>query len=106
MQENGGNLNFIACLALHQQRRDTAIGLTHVTTAQRGLIWYYNLKRRELFTKASQVSFRYGAMQQIDSRMAEIMREAQAAPLERKRELLAEALSLKKQAQRIKKVND
>lgn len=98
------NLNFIGALCLYQQRRDSAIGLTHVTKAQKGLLWLYNLKHQELFVKASQVSFKYGAMQQIDKRMTDIMTEAESATLERKRELLTEALKLKKQAQRINKV--
>lgn len=102
MLEN--DVNFIGALALYQQRRDSAIGLTHVTKVQKGLLWYYNIKRQELFVKASQVSFKYGAMQQIDRRMADIMTEAENAPLERKRELLTEALKLKKQAQRINKI--
>ena len=104
MPESGGNLNFIACLALHQNRRDSAIGLTHVTKAQNGLLWYYNVKKQDLFVKASTASFKHGAMQQIDKRMSEIMIEAESATLERKRELLTEALKLKKQAQRVIKV--
>ena len=104
MLENDGNLNFIACLALHQNRRDSAIDLTHVTKAQKGLLWYYNVKKQDLFVKASTASFKHGAMQQIDKRMSEIMIEAKSATLERKRELLTEALKLKKQAQRVIKV--
>jgi hypothetical protein len=97
-------LNFIGALALHQHRRDSALGLSHVTTKTRGLLWYYNLKQRELVTRVSKVAFVHGAMQQIDQRMAQIMTEAQTAPIERKRELLKEAIDLKKQAQRIKKL--
>lgn len=93
-------LNFIGALALHQNRRDTALGLSHVTTRQRGLIWYYNVKQRELLTSVAKASFKLGTIQQIDRRMAEIMAEARDASLERKRELLKEAIGLKKQAQR------
>lgn len=97
-------LNFVGALALYQHKRDAALGLNHVTSRVRGLLWYYNLKQRELITQVSKVAFVHGAMQQIDQRMAQIMDEAETAPIERKRELLQEAIKLKKQAQRIKKI--
>lgn len=97
-------LNFVGALALHQHRRDCALGLNHVTGKARGLLWYYNLKQRELITQVSKVAFVHGAMQQIDQRMAQIMSEAETASVERKRELLQEAIKLKKQAQRIKRI--
>lgn len=97
-------LNFVGALALYQHRRDRALGLSHVTAKTRGLLWYYNAKQRELIKQVSRVAFTHGAMQQIDQRMAQIMAEAQIAPIERKRELLKEAIELKKQAQRMKKV--
>ncbi len=95
--------NLIGALALHQHRRDYAIGLTHITTRTRGLLWYYNIKQREVLSQVAKVSFKLGAISQIDKRMAEIMTEAQDAPLERKRELLKEATQLKKRAQRLRK---
>lgn len=97
-------INLTACLALYQHRRDSAIGLTHVTTKTRGLLWYYNIKQRELLTQVAKASFKVGAIGQIDNRMAEIMAEAQAAPIERKRELLKEAIKLQKQAKRLRKI--
>lgn len=97
------NVNLVATLALYQHRRDSAIGLAHITAKQRGLLWYYNTQRRKLTEKSVRAAFVQGVMQEIDKRMAEIMQEAQDAPLERKRELLQEALSLKKQANRIRK---
>lgn len=97
-------LNFIGALALYQHRRDCVLGLSHATTRTRGLLWYYNAKQRELIKQVGRVAFTHGAMQQIDQRMAQIMAEAQTAPIERKRELLKEAIELKKQAQRMKKV--
>lgn len=97
-------LNFIACLALHQNRRDTALGLTHVTTRQRGLLWFYNVKQKELLQSVARVSFKLGAIQQIDKLMAKIMTEARDAPIERKRELLKEAVELQKQAKKLRKV--
>lgn len=97
-------INLTACLALHQHRRDCAIGLSHVTGRVRGLLWYYNLKQRELLTQVAKASFKVGAIQQIDKRMAEIMAEAQEAPIERKRELLKEAVELQKQAKRLRKI--
>jgi hypothetical protein len=97
-------LNFIGALALHQHKRDCAIGLTHVTTRTRGLLWYYNVKQRELLTQVAKASFKVGAIQQIEKRMAEIMTEAHGAPIERKRQLLKEAVKLQKQAKRLKKI--
>lgn len=99
-----GTLNFIGALALHQNRRDKALVLNHITTRQRGLIWYYNIKQRELLATVAKTSFKLGAIQQIDKRMAEIITEAQNVPIERQRELLKEAIELKKRAQRIKKI--
>lgn len=98
------SINLTACLALHQHRRDCAIGLSHVTGRVRGLLWFYNLKQRELLTQMAKASFRVGAIGQIDKRMAEIMTEAQDAPIERKRELLKEAVELQKQAKRLRKI--
>lgn len=42
------NIDLIGMLALYQNRRDTAIGLTHITAKQRGLLWYRNVKEQEL----------------------------------------------------------
>lgn len=97
-------LNFVACLALHQHRRDCAIGLTHVTATTRSLLWHYNVKQRELLTQVARASFKVGAIQQIDKRMAEIMAEAQEAPIDRKRELLKEAAQLHEQAKKLRKI--
>lgn len=97
-------INLTACLALYQHRRDCAIGLSHVTGRVRGLLWYYNLKQRELLTRVAKASFKVGAIGQIDKRMAEIMTEAQEAPIERKRELLKEAVELQKQAKRLREI--
>lgn len=84
------NLNFIGALALHQHRRDTAIGLTHITTRQKGLIWYYNLLLSQHLKNAAV----YGALQTIQKRMSEIMQEAQTSDLDRQRQLLVEAMNL------------
>lgn len=43
---NSQKLNFVGALLLLQKRRDDALGLRHVTTVQRGWIWYYNLLQR------------------------------------------------------------
>lgn len=103
MVESVDSLNFVGALALHQHKRDMALGLSHVTTRTRGLIWYYNIKQRELVTNVAKASFKLGAIHQIDKRMAEIMTEAQDAPIERKRELLKEAIKLQKQAKKLRK---
>ncbi len=46
--------NFIGALALHQYKRDMALGLNHITTMTRGLLWYYNIKQRELSVRFAQ----------------------------------------------------
>jgi hypothetical protein len=102
--ENVDSLNLVAALALHQHKRDVAIGLNHITSRVRGLLWFYNLRQRELLGKVAKASFRLGAIRQIDKRMAQIMTEAQNAPLERKRELLKEAVELQKQAKKLRKL--
>lgn len=93
------NLNFIGALLLHARRRDTAIGLTHLTSRQRGLLWYYRTKRDELARNFTQAAITKGLIDGIDKRMAEIMQEEKTATTERKRELLTEALKLKAQAE-------
>jgi hypothetical protein len=40
-------INFVGALLLYQRKRDSALGLVHVTSAQRGLLWYYNLLNRQ-----------------------------------------------------------
>lgn len=95
------NVNFIGALALYQHRRDTAIGLLHVTTRQRGLLWYYRVLQQKLIARVTKATEAKVVMDLIDNRMTQIMTEAQDAPLERKKELLKEALKLKKQAQRV-----
>lgn len=97
-------LNFVGALLLHQKRRDDALGLTHITTKQRGLLWYYDILQKELFRKVATSSYKLGAIRQIEQRMDAIITEAEQVPTERKRELLKEAIRLKKQAQRIKKI--
>lgn len=87
------NLNFIGALALYQHRRDTAIGLSHITTKQRGLLWYYNA----LLSQQLKDAAFYGAMQTIQKRMTEIMAEVENSGLDRQRELLLEAMNLKEQ---------
>lgn len=88
------SLNFIGALALYQQRRDSAIGLTHATAKQRGLLWFYNTKQQELIQSVSKAAFAQGALQRINQRMTEIMREVKKAKIKRKRELLIEAIQL------------
>lgn len=97
------SLNLIASLALYQHRRDVALGMTHLTTKQRGLLWYYQMKQQEMIKEFTGAAMAKSLVDQIDRRMAEIMQEAQTAPLERKRVLLLEAIELKKQAHRIVK---
>lgn len=85
-------LNFIGALALYQRRRDCALGLNHVTARQRGLLWYYNVLQRKLYTDA----FKFGASIQIQKRMKEIIKEAETATPERVEQLVTEAQGLEK----------
>lgn len=88
--QNSHSTNFIAALTIFQHRRDMAIGLTHITTRQRGLIWYYNTILSQHLKNAAL----YGALKGIQKQMAEIMVEAQSASLDRQRQLLLEAMAL------------
>lgn len=83
-------LNFIGALALYQNRRDKAVGISHISRQQRGLIWYYNTILSQHLKNAAL----YGALKGIQKQMAEIMVEAQSASLDRQRQLLLEAMTL------------
>ena len=101
MPENGGNLNFIACLALHQNRRDSATGLTHVTKVQKGLLWYYNVKKQETYTKY----FYYGVIQGARERIAQIKGIInQDTPISEARRLYNESLVLQQQIDNAEKI--
>lgn len=89
------NLDFVACLALYQNRRDKAIGISHISQKQKGLVWYYNFLLRDHLKKATV----YGALQAIQSRMSQIMQEAQTSTIERQKQLLLEAMRLREQSE-------
>lgn len=92
--QNLNNLNFIACLALHQNRRDSALGLNHVTTRTRGLIWYYNVKQRELHESYQDLmlkSFHLGVIRGARKRMRQIRKRINlTTPIEQARTLYQE----------------
>lgn len=92
--------NFVVCLALYQHRRDTAIGLEHVTTRQKGLLWYYNTLRQGQVKEYLQAAARYGALREIERQVKKILKEARSkkTSLERRKELLLQALELQEQA--------
>lgn len=94
--------NLVACLALYQNRRDTAIGLAHVTTRQRGLIWYYNTLRQEQAKQYLQAATQYGVLREIERQIKKMLKEARSkrTHLERRKELLIQALELQEQAKR------
>lgn len=94
------NANFIACLALYQAKRDKAIGLMHVTSTQQGLLWYYKVLQQEIAKQYLQAEIAYTSLRQIERRIKRIGIEARkkTTPLERKRELLAEAIKLQELA--------
>lgn len=97
MAQNQDNLNFIAALALYQHRRDNALGLTHLTGAQRGLIWYYNETLRNKLTKA----FHYGIIQGARQRIKEIRKTIKkTTPIEVAERLYKEALVLEQQIEK------
>lgn len=96
MQEN--NVNFIGSLAIYQHRRDNALGLNHVTAKQRGLLWYYNTLQDGIRREFIAAQIKRDSMLQIHNRLKRIMREAKKASIERKQELLAEAMKLEELA--------
>jgi hypothetical protein len=92
------SVNFIGSLALYQHRRDSALGLNHVTTKQRGLLWYYNTLQDSIRREFIAAQVKRDSLLQIHNRLKRITREAKTAPIERKRELLAEAMKLEELA--------
>lgn len=97
------SLNFIGALALHQNRRDSALGLSHVTSRQRGLIWYYNTKRQEMAIK----SFHYGVIIGARRRIKQIKRKVKAdTPIAEAQRLYQEALILRQQIDKSQTVID
>lgn len=77
---NSQKINFVGVLLLHQKKRDDALGLRHVTTRQRGLIWYYNLLNRQSAAAAI-----------YQPLIKELARQAEGAPVEQQSELLKAA---------------
>lgn len=102
MYSTSNDANIIACLALYQHRRDAAIGLTHITTRQRHLIWYYNRLRQAQAKEYLQAATQYGALREIEKRIKGLLKQARAkgTTVERKRELLITALELQETAKR------
>lgn len=93
------NADFVACLALYQSRKDTAIGLSHITTKQKGLIWYYNTLKQDIAIK----SFYLGYVQRASERIKEIVQSVTINTSEKNANLLyQEAIYLEKQIREIK----
>lgn len=94
------NAEFIGAILLHQHRRDNALGLAHVTTAQKGLLWYFNsllIGQHQDYLKAAMAK---GALNQIRNDVKRIRRKIRKAKtIEKKRELLIEAIRLEEMAQ-------
>lgn len=97
----GDDLNFIGVLALHQHRRDAAIGLLHVTTRQRGLIWYYNTlqdRRRKQLSEVLNKAFYLGVIKGARRRLRQIKRIVTTnTPLNEAQMLLQEAVTLQQE---------
>lgn len=75
--------NFIGALLLHQHRRDVALGLTHITARQRGLLWYYNTLQKEAheaYLSLMMKSFHLGMVRGIRKRMRRIIKDIKASP--------------------------
>lgn len=91
-------LNFVAALALHQHKRDVALGLTHVTTKTCGLLWYYNAlqqKSVESYQDLMLKSFHLGVIRGARKRMRRIRKTIKpTTPIERARALYQEYVIL------------
>lgn len=87
-------INFVAALTLHQHKRDGALGLTHVTTSQRGLLWYYNTlqqKSVESYQDLMLKSFHLGVIRGARKRMRQIRKSIKSTtPIEQARALYQE----------------
>lgn len=91
-------INLTACLALYQHRRDCAIGLSHVTTKTRGLLWYYNFRNQELYRRLFVQGFNLGVIRQARKRIKEIKKQVTIdTPLDKAQRLHQEALMLQDQ---------
>lgn len=96
-------LNFIGALALHQNRRDTALGLSHITTRQRGLLWFYNTKKQDIAIK----SFHYGVIIGARKRIKQIKRTVKPdTPIAEANRLYQEALALQQQIEKSQEIID
>jgi hypothetical protein len=73
------NANFIGALALYQQRRDSAIGLGHITIRQHGLLWYYNTLQRNRYIELTTKAYHLGVIRSVRKRMKELKREIKSA---------------------------
>ena len=87
-------IHLAACLALHQNRRYMALGLTHVTTRTRGLLWYYNTLQHvsvESYQDLMLKSFHLGVIRGARKRMRQIRKAIKlTTPIEKARTLYHE----------------
>lgn len=70
---------FIGAIALYQNRRDNALGLAHVTTQQKGLLWYYNYLQYEAYRDLMAKSFHLGVIRGARKSMRRIKRKIKTA---------------------------
>lgn len=102
MEEKAASLNFIGALALFQQRRDSAIGLMHVTQAQRGLLWYYDKRQRDEANKFVRGDA-YNAIIQLGAvEIKRLVEEAKQEPA-RAREILRQVRRLEVKVKKARK---
>lgn len=102
MEAEKGSLNFIGALALYQHRRDTAIGLTHITQAQRGLLWYYDKKQRDAANKFVKADAYHAIIQLGAFEIKRLVGEAQQNP-GKAREILKQVRQLEVKVKKARK---
>lgn len=86
--------NFIAALALHNARRDSALGITWPGRRTSGLIWYHNKLLAKRAADTARRAFLLGIIQGGKERMAEILKLAPVADKATKKQLLLEAKTI------------
>lgn len=74
------NADFIGAILLHQNRRDNALGLTHITTRQKGLLWYYNFLQYHTYDKIVRAAIYNGIIQSGRLEIKNLIQKANDSP--------------------------
>lgn len=97
------DVNFIAALALLQSKKDKTIGLTHVTSHQHGLIWYYNARRQDMYKVLMKDAFNLGIIKGANRRIKQIKKALKPdMPIEEAQKLYKEFLALQAKIDKIR----